>query len=142
MLKKNLKKGGRMQVEQKLPGEVLSASIRGRIWLMAPNGESYFGKGRVVLLERIAEYGSISQAAKSMNMSYKKAWRLVDEMNQAAVEPLVVSETGGRQGGGTRITEAAERVIAQYHQLHAALLAFCAEQERILAPDQAGRSSG
>jgi molybdate transport system regulatory protein len=126
-----------MQVEQKLPGEKLSTSIRGRIWLVATNGQSYFGKGRILLLERIAEFGSISQAAKSMNMSYKKAWRLVDEMNQAAAEPLVVSETGGRQGGGTRITPAAERVIAQYHQLHVALLAFCAEQERILALDLA-----
>ena len=126
-----------MSLQQKLPGEVLSDSIRGRVWLMAPNGESYFGKGRILLLERIAECGSISQAAKSMNMSYKKAWRLVDEMNQAAAEPLVLSEAGGRQGGGTRITPAAERVIAQYHQLHAALLAFCAEQELILAGQDA-----
>lgn len=121
----------------KLPGEALSDSIRGRIWIMAPKGQSYFGKGRILLLERIDEMGSISQAAKSMKMSYKKAWRLVDEMNQAATTPLVVSEAGGRQGGGTQITEAARQVIAQYHQLHQALLRFCDEQEQMLSQSQA-----
>ena len=62
------------------------------------------GPGKVALLEQIAELGSISQAGKAMQMSYRTAWALVTDMNEHFVEPLVASAKGGRGGGGAGLT--------------------------------------
>jgi molybdate transport system regulatory protein len=68
-------------------------------------GATFLGYGRVTLLGRIRQYGSISQTAKSMDMSYRHAWDLVDSMNRQSPEPLVETTTGGKGGGGAKITE-------------------------------------
>ena len=60
--------------------------------------EGRLGPGKVTLLERIAREGSISAAGRSMNMSYKRAWELVSEINRTFEEPLVTAQTGGRDG--------------------------------------------
>lgn len=87
--------------------------ISGRFWLK--RGEQPFlGHGRIELLERIAETGSISQAARAMGMSYKAAWDAVDAMNNLADEPLVRRSTGGRHGGGTQLTEHGRQLITVY----------------------------
>ncbi|BCO10481.1 ModE family transcriptional regulator [Desulfolithobacter dissulfuricans] len=91
-------------------------ACRGRIWLQK-NGATFLGTGRVVLLERIREHGSIAKAARSMEMSYKHAWDLVDSMNRQAGEPMVVTSKGGRGGGGTRLTECGEKAIAAFWAL-------------------------
>ena len=75
------------------------------------------GPGKADLLERIRETGSIAAAGRSMGMSYKRAWMLVEEMNAAFRDPLVASTRGGAQGGGARLTEAGEEVLAQYRKL-------------------------
>lgn len=74
----------------------------------------FAGHGRIDLLRRIAETGSISQAAKSIGMSYKQAWDSVDAMNNLSAEPLVRRRTGGRHGGGTELTDEGRRLIAVY----------------------------
>ena len=61
--------------------------------------EGRLGPGKVTLLERIAQEGSISGAGRSMNMSYKRAWELVADINRSFEEPLVTAQTGGRAGG-------------------------------------------
>lgn len=95
------------------PEEAGGARVAGRIWV--ERGErTYLAWGRVVLLERIGEHGSISAAARSMGMGYRHAWDLVDAMNRLAPAPLVERSTGGRGGGGTRVTPAGERAIAQF----------------------------
>lgn len=96
---------------------------RGRVWIER-DGETFLGFGRVVLLERIREHGSISSAARSMDMSYKHAWDLVDSMNRQAGRPLVVTSRGGRGGGGARLTEEGERAVAAFHRLHGHLISF------------------
>jgi len=58
------------------------------------------GPGKAKLLESIRDTGSISAAARDMNMSYKRAWLLLDSINQAFIEPVVVAATGGSGGGG------------------------------------------
>lgn len=73
------------------------------------------GPGKIELLERIRDTGSISAAGRQMEMSYKRAWSLVEEMNAAFTEPLVSSARGGAGGGGARLTPAGEEVIARYH---------------------------
>jgi len=80
---------------------------------------TYLGDTRIRLLEAIARYGSISQAAKAVPLSYKAAWDAVDAMNNLAEEALVIRNTGGKHGGGTQLTEYGRRVVALYRALEA-----------------------
>ena len=82
-------------------GDAAPYRLHGRVWIDGPEG-TFLGYGRVILLERIREHGSISAAARSMNMSYRHAWDLVESMNRQAPAPLVVSRAGGRGGGSER----------------------------------------
>lgn len=91
---------------------------RGRLWLEGEEG-TFLGHGRVVLLERIREHGSLAQAARSMEMSYKHAWDLLDSMNRQAGCKLVETSRGGKSGGGARLTVTGERAIAVFWQYHA-----------------------
>ncbi len=100
---------------------------RGRIWI-EKDGETYLGFGRMVLLERIREFGSISGAAKSMKMSYKHAWDLVDSMNRHARETLVSTSKGGKGGGGACLTEAGELAVREYAALLDRLDKFLSEE--------------
>ncbi|MBA1192382.1 TOBE domain-containing protein [Pseudomonas entomophila] len=74
---------------------------------------------RVALLQHIAEQGSITQAAKAAGMSYKAAWDAIDELNNLAMQPLVERSTGGRGGGGARLSGEGERVLRLYLRLQA-----------------------
>ncbi|TMV54130.1 LysR family transcriptional regulator [Thioclava sp. BHET1] len=75
------------------------------------------GPGKADLLEMIRETGSISAAGRAMNMSYKRAWSLVETMNSLFRDPLVSSSRGGAQGGGAQLTETGEAVLAHYRAL-------------------------
>lgn len=75
------------------------------------------GPGKADLLERIRETGSIAAAGRTMSMSYKRAWMLVEEMNKAFRDPLVNSSRGGTKGGGAYLTQAGETVLANYRKL-------------------------
>ncbi len=81
--------------------------------------QRFAGHGRIELLRRIGETGSISQAAKAMHMSYKQAWDAVDAMNNLAAEPLVQRQAGGRHGGGTTLTPAGQQLITIYEAAEA-----------------------
>lgn len=87
--------------------------IKTKIQIFTDNG-SAFGPGKAQLLAAIIEYGSISAAAKSMKMSYKRAWDLVCAMNDAFQENLVVTKIGGTQGGGAEVTPFGKKVLAAY----------------------------
>ncbi len=83
-----------------------------------PRGEAYpMGPGKAALLEAIEQTGSISAAARGLNLSYRKAWTLVDTMNRHFREPLVSATTGGAQGGGAVVTEAGREALRQYREL-------------------------
>lgn len=90
---------------------------RGRLWLEGAEG-TFLGYGRVVLLERIKEFGSIAQAAKSMEMSYKHAWDLLASMNSQAGCKLVETSRGGKSGGGAKLTKTGERAIVIFWEYH------------------------
>jgi molybdate transport system regulatory protein len=91
--------------------------IKGNIWI-ENNDIAFIGVGRVMLLERIKEYGSITVAAKSMKMSYRQAWELVDSMNKQSKKPLVETVSGGAGGGGSKITKEAEKAINLFKNLN------------------------
>jgi molybdate transport system regulatory protein len=76
-----------------------------------------FGPGKADLLEAIRNTGSISAAAKALDMSYRRAWLLVETMNACFDEPLVSSSKGGSGGGGAEVTEAGSLLLAQYRKL-------------------------
>lgn len=90
--------------------------LHGRVWLTL-DGKNVVGHGRVELLRKIDETGSISKAAKSMKMSYKAAWDAVDAMNNALGTPVVESATGGSKGGGSQLTKFGQRLIAEFDQM-------------------------
>ncbi|HMN81065.1 MAG TPA: LysR family transcriptional regulator [Burkholderiaceae bacterium] len=75
------------------------------------------GPGKIRLLEAIAETGSISSAARKLDMSYRRAWDLVDEMNRSLKQPVVETAVGGTRGGGTVVTESGRRVIELYRRI-------------------------
>ena len=78
------------------------------------DGEAAMGPGKAELLEGIAATGSISESARRMAMSYRRAWLLVDTMNRCFREPVVASATGGSGGGGATLTPFGHRVLAQF----------------------------
>ena len=118
-------KHGRTTASSPRPG------FRGRVWIDGPEG-TFIGYGRVVLLERIREQGSITKAAKSMEMAYRHAWDLVDSMNRQAKTPLVELATGGKGGGGARVTAAGERAIRVFRQFHEDLQVFLQREQKKL----------
>ena len=91
--------------------------IKNRIWIETEGG-TFLGEGRVELLEKIQEFGSISKAAKAMNMSYNKALKLVNSMNELGSKPLVLQSVGGSGGGGTKITEAGTEAIRIFKSIN------------------------
>ncbi len=92
-------------------------SLRGHIWIEGSEG-TFLGYGRIALLERIREYGSITKAAKALEMPYRKAWMLIDSMNRQVPRPYVVTSAGGRKGGGTRVTPEGEKAIEVFWKIH------------------------
>ena len=90
--------------------------LKGRLWI-EKQGQTYLSWGRVVLLERIDRLGSVSAAARSMEMSFAHAWKLVQEMNRLAAVPLVEKRTGGRGGGGAWLTPAGKEAVAEFWAL-------------------------
>ncbi len=102
---------------KKSPHHVSDESpLLGRLSLNTPGG-LLAGERRIRLLEAIDAQGSITRAARALPMSYKAAWDAVDAMNNLSEQALVMRSTGGRQGGGTRLTEAGRRLIATFRAL-------------------------
>jgi molybdate transport system regulatory protein len=82
--------------------------------------EPAIGSGKADLLDAIIATGSISGAGRAMNMSYRRAWLLVDTMNRCFREPLVRTSAGGEHGGGAAVTEAGLAVLAQFRRMQQA----------------------
>jgi molybdate transport system regulatory protein len=103
-------------------------------WRMRVNvGERVaVGPGKIDLLEAIGREGSISAAAKSMGMSYRRAWLLIDELNRALKAPAVLAAAGGTQGGGTELTETGRALIALYRGIEAQAREACRSDIRRL----------
>lgn len=106
-----------------------SMELNGSLWLSI-NGERFGGEQRIALLEKIAECGSISQAAKAIGISYKAAWDAMDAMNNLAGEPLLERMAGGKGGGGTRLTQRGEQLVHNFRLIEREHLRFIQQLSR------------
>ncbi len=91
--------------------------IKSRIWIEADDNV-LLGEGRVKLLKAIDKTGSLSKAAKSLKISYKKAWTLVDAVNKSAKKPVTESSIGGKGGGGATLTVYGKELIEAFEMIN------------------------
>ncbi|MBO6534335.1 MAG: winged helix-turn-helix domain-containing protein [Muricauda sp.] len=96
--------------------------LRNRCWIDI-DGKKFFGPGRAQLLVMIDKNGSLSKAAKEMGMSYRKAWSMVEDMNQRGQQPYVELHKGGTQGGGAELTPRGKTVLAAFQHMNAQIQA-------------------
>src|SRR5262249_4887400 len=90
--------------------------------------ERALGPGKIRLLEASGRTGSISQAGRSLDMSYRRAWLLIDDMTQCFREPVVTTQSGGAQGGGAALTPFGQELIETYRALEAQAIAATKSQ--------------
>jgi molybdate transport system regulatory protein len=109
----------------------MSYKIKSRIWIESDENV-LLGEGRVHLLKAIQETGSLSKAAKSINISYKKAWQLLDSVNKSAKKPVTINSIGGKGGGGAELTDYGKSLVRAFDDINRNCWAFLDEQlERI-----------
>ena len=90
------------------------------------------GPGKIRLLEAVRDTGSISEAGRSLDMSYRRAWLLVDDMNRCFREPVVTTQLGGKRGGGAALTRFGETLVAHYRGIEREAHAATAKRLRTL----------
>lgn len=90
--------------------------VKSKIWIEI-DGKPAFGLGRKELLEAVDKYGSITKAAQTLGMSYRKAWSRIKKMEECFDTKFVVAKTGGTGGGGATITEDAKDIIDKYEKI-------------------------
>ncbi len=109
-------------------------------------GADSVGPGKIRLLELLRETGSIAAAGRAMDMSYRRAWLLVDALNRAFREPVVATKLGGNGGGGAELTPFGEELVGRYRDMemvaHAALRPHLDALDAALAPREAVAEAG
>lgn len=91
--------------------------IKSKIWIESEGG-IIISEGRIQLLKQIEATGSLNKAAKAMDISYQKAWKLVDASNKASKTPLVETHIGGNKGGGTVLTPYGKSLIESFEAIN------------------------
>ncbi len=79
--------------------------------------ESRIGPGKIRLLELVRETGSISAAGRAMDMSYRRAWLLIDSLNSTFGQPVVQTKLGGKGGGAANLTEFGDELVSRYRSM-------------------------
>lgn len=105
----------------------------------------HLGHGKVRLLEMVDAHGSISSAARAMDMSYRRAWLLVDEVNRMFTTPVLATQLGGKGGGHARLTEFGRMLVAHYREIERESKAAFSDkiaslEERLAAPVMASEA--
>jgi molybdate transport system regulatory protein len=104
------------------------------------NSGARIGPGKAALLESVHSSGSISAAARAMGMDYKRAWHLIDSLNQAFKTPAVERTTGGAGGGGAALTPFGEELLTRYRKLEAAARELAASDLKALERISSGKA--
>lgn len=105
----------------------MNYKIKSRIWIET-NNNVLLGEGRVHLLKAIQKTGSLSKAAKSLNISYKRAWTLLNSVNKSAKKPVTINSIGGKGGGGAQLTQYGEALVNAFDEINKNCWAFLDEQ--------------
>ncbi|MDA5193442.1 winged helix-turn-helix domain-containing protein [Govanella unica] len=117
--------------------EPLSAELAPRLKLYArvlQGQEIVLGPGKADLLDAISRDGSITAAAKTMGLSYRRAWLMVDSMNKGFREPLVAAAHGGLRGGGAAVTPFGLDILKRYRTMQTEIEALAARHFKGLKP--------
>lgn len=101
--------------------------IKSRIWIER-DGMSFLGYGKIHLLKKIDQTNSINAAAKELSISYKKAWEMMNSLNAAGRKPAAIRKTGGKNGGGTVVTDYGRELIFQFEELNKKCMDFLEEE--------------
>lgn len=91
--------------------------LRGRLWIETSGNAIALTEAGADLLEQIEAFGSLSEAARRLGFSYRRAWMLLDGMNRRWPGPLVETAVGGKRGGGARVTDLGRAVLSAYRDL-------------------------
>lgn len=108
--------------------------IKSKLWIES-EGKPVFGRGRRFLLEAIDKHGSINQAAKEINISYRKAWGYIKAMEERLDFKLIERQTGGKNGGGATLTEEAKKFLKKYEALEMGIREMVDERFRKIFND-------
>lgn len=95
----------------------MKCKIKSRIWIELDENE-FLGEGKVQLLKAIDQTGSLSKAAKSIGISYKKGWHLIDSVNKTATKPVTVNSIGGKGGGGMELTNYGRSLVNAFEDIN------------------------
>lgn len=104
-----------------------SLKIEYRFWISC-NNQPLFGKGKINLLLKIKETGSLRKAAEELKMSYRKAYYGIDQMNKIASEPIVIMKRGGKSGGNSEITDYGNKLIIAFQKLEKEFAEFASKK--------------
>lgn len=103
--------------------------------------EGRLGHGKMELLDHIKETGSISAAGRAMDMSYRRAWLLVSDLNRMFREPVVESQRGGQKGGGAALTEFGEELLRHFRNMETQLRQALADDLEWLEANRSGQEN-
>lgn len=112
---------------------MIPLSVRLRIYF---GTDLAIGPGRIELLERVQQTGSLAKAAREMGMSYRRAWQLMQSLNQSLASPATVAATGGRGGGGATVTPNGLALIRAYRRWEAGATRNAKKQLAKFAPSE------
>lgn len=101
--------------------------IKSKIWIESEDG-ILLSEGRVQLLKKIDETGSLNKASKVLNISYQKAWRLIDDVSKTTKKPVIETKIGGAKGGGTILTPYGKSLITIFETINKDCWKFLDEQ--------------
>lgn len=101
------------------------------------DGDDRLGPGKIRLLELIEAEGSISAAGRAMDMSYRRAWLLVESLNRSFRDAVVEARPGGRHGGGAALTAFGRELVTRYRAMEEAAAGVCAGDLRFLEANRA-----
>lgn len=110
----------------------MKADLKPRLRVLH-GSEIALGPGKVALLDAIATHGTLAEAARSLEMSYMRAWKLVQTMNACFKNPLVATARGGSQKGQAVLTAEGEAALRLYRRMEEESLRACEEAWRELA---------
>ena len=104
-----------------------SFKIEYRFWISS-KGQALLGKGKINLLTKIRETGSLRKAAEELKISYRKAYYSVAQINKIAKEPVVIMKRGGKNGGTSEVTKYGQKLITIYQELEQDISEFIASK--------------